>query len=382
MVNSRHRRAITVPAADGKLRFWRNTARREPGGRADRDARADGTLGYEWDEDLDNGVRPAGLIRLSLDHGQRRRACCTDYGLDVRARHRDPPPDALPRTRAARSCSAPAPCSGRGAWTATTTAAAPRPTRRMQQATVNLFADMGVQPATLQAGLLPRDGLDRHDRADLDDHLAGRRCDVSGRHAVTITGTATDAGGGVVGGVEVSVDGGATWHPAAGRATWTYTWTPRCERHRHAARPRRGRQRQPDRGRSIVGRRQSLALRHRNARRPDARGRNRTRSPRGRRRHPARPGVPQRQGPRCGSPACPPARDCRVRLRLRLDRRTIAKRTFTVKRGGTRRVTVKLDRAARRKLVRKGSLRVTAVVTAGDRTTRTTIRLLAPKEAR
>ena len=52
-----------------------------------------------------------------------------------------------------------------------------------------------------------------------------------------------------------------------------------------------------------------------------------------------------------------------MRLRLRLDRRTIAKRTFTVKRGGTRRVTVKLDRAARRKLVRKGSLRVTAVVT-------------------
>ena len=25
----------------------------------------DGTLGYEWDEDLDNGFRPAGLIRLS-----------------------------------------------------------------------------------------------------------------------------------------------------------------------------------------------------------------------------------------------------------------------------------------------------------------------------
>ena len=71
-----------------------------------------------------------------------------------------------------------------------------------------------------------------------------------------------------------------------------------------------------------------------------------------------------------------------MRLRLRLDRRTIAKRTFTVKRGGTRRVTVKLDRAARRKLARKGSLRVTAVVTARGRTTRTAIRLLAPKEAR
>ena len=32
--------------------------------------------------------------------------------------------------------------------------------------------------------------------------------------AVTISGTATDAGGGVVAGVEVSTDGGTTWHPA------------------------------------------------------------------------------------------------------------------------------------------------------------------------
>ena len=34
---------------------------------------------------------------------------------------------------------------------------------------------------------------------------------------VTISGTATDTGGGVVGGVEVSTDGGTTWHPAHGR---------------------------------------------------------------------------------------------------------------------------------------------------------------------
>ena len=36
---------------------------------------------------------------------------------------------------------------------------------------------------------------------------------------MTITGTATDAGGGVVAGVEVSTDGGTTWHPAAIQAT-------------------------------------------------------------------------------------------------------------------------------------------------------------------
>ena len=42
---------------------------------------------------------------------------------------------------------------------------------------------------------------------------------------MTLSGTATDTGGGVVGGVEVSVDGGTTWHPATGRASWSYTWS-------------------------------------------------------------------------------------------------------------------------------------------------------------
>ena len=48
---------------------------------------------------------------------------------------------------------------------------------------------------------------------------------------MTITGTAGDETGetekgGVVAGVEVSVDDGTTWHPAAGRENWSYTWTP------------------------------------------------------------------------------------------------------------------------------------------------------------
>ncbi len=34
---------------------------------------------------------------------------------------------------------------------------------------------------------------------------------------VTVTGTATDGGGGVVAGVEVSLDGGTSWHPASGQ---------------------------------------------------------------------------------------------------------------------------------------------------------------------
>ncbi len=53
-----------MPAADGKMRFWRNTsvATLAAGQTATLPV---GTLGYEWDEDLDNGFRPPGLIRLS-----------------------------------------------------------------------------------------------------------------------------------------------------------------------------------------------------------------------------------------------------------------------------------------------------------------------------
>jgi hypothetical protein len=41
---------------------------------------------------------------------------------------------------------------------------------------------------------------------------------------VTVSGTAADTGGGVVAAVEVSTDGGKTWHPATGTTSWTYAW--------------------------------------------------------------------------------------------------------------------------------------------------------------
>jgi len=41
--------------------------------------------------------------------------------------------------------------------------------------------------------------------------------------SVTATGTASDIGGRVAG-VEVSTDGGSTWHPATGTTSWTYTY--------------------------------------------------------------------------------------------------------------------------------------------------------------
>src|SRR5262249_42313302 len=56
--------SIKVPQADGLMRFWRGTsiATQAVGQTATLPA---GTLGYEWDSDLDNGFRPAGLFDLS-----------------------------------------------------------------------------------------------------------------------------------------------------------------------------------------------------------------------------------------------------------------------------------------------------------------------------
>ena len=43
-------------------------------------------------------------------------------------------------------------------------------------------------------------------------------------NSVTVSGTASDAGGGNVAAVEVSTDGGSTWHTANGTSSWTYSW--------------------------------------------------------------------------------------------------------------------------------------------------------------
>src|SRR5262249_26591199 len=83
-----------------------------------------------------------------------------------------------------------------------------------------------AQPGTLQAGLVAAtqstDTL--APLAAITSPAAG--ANVTGGQAVTISGTATDSGGGQVAGIEGSVDNGATWQPATGRGTWTYAWTP------------------------------------------------------------------------------------------------------------------------------------------------------------
>lgn len=216
-------RAIQVPAADGKMRFWRNTdiANLAAGNTA---TLTDGTLGYEWDEDLDNGFRPKGLIRLSTTVANNVEVL-QDYGSTYAlgtATHN--------LTLYKHSSGALVFGSGTIQWPWGLDGNHDRgntiPDSRMQQATVNLFADMGVQPATLQSGLLTAttssDGT--APTSTITSPTASTNAQVGS--SLTITGTASDTGGGVVGGVEVSVDGGTTWHPANGRASWSYSWAP------------------------------------------------------------------------------------------------------------------------------------------------------------
>ncbi|GIJ64134.1 hypothetical protein Vau01_116500 [Virgisporangium aurantiacum] len=217
-------RDLQVPEADGKMRFWRGTSvASQPAGGVM--TLGSGLVGYEWDEDPDNGFRPAGLIRMSsttvtagagemlLDHG-------TNFGPGT-ATHR------LTMHRAASGALVFGAGTVQWSWgldsnhdRGTGTASLP-----VQQATVNLFADMGAQPATLQSGLTAATASTdtTAPTTTITSPAAGASVEVNA--PVTITGTATDTGG-AVGAVEVSTDGGATWHPATGRGNWTYTWTP------------------------------------------------------------------------------------------------------------------------------------------------------------
>src|SRR6185503_20591217 len=88
-----------------------------------------------------------------------------------------------------------------------------------QQSTMNLFADMGVQPTTRQEGLVA--AAASTDRTPPASRVDGGAARAAATRAFQVTGVASDSGG-VVAGVEVSVDGGRTWHPADGTTRWRY----------------------------------------------------------------------------------------------------------------------------------------------------------------
>ncbi|HET7488416.1 MAG TPA: N,N-dimethylformamidase beta subunit family domain-containing protein, partial [Acidimicrobiales bacterium] len=215
--------SIVVPSDDGKMRFWRNTtvASLSSGQSA---TLPNGTLGYEWDEDLDNGSRPAGQIRLSTatySVGSKLQDYGSTYGADTATHH-------LTLYRGSGGGLVFGAGSAQWAWglDANHDRGSTAADTRMKQATLNLLADMGAQPATIQAGLTAATASTDTTAPTSTITSPAAGATVPTGQPLTISGTAADTGGGVVGGVEVSVDNGATWHPATGRGTWSFTYTP------------------------------------------------------------------------------------------------------------------------------------------------------------
>jgi hypothetical protein len=214
--------SMTVPAVDANLRFWRNTsvANLQSGQTA---TLGQFVVGYETDQDVANSARPAGLIDMAATTFNTQSAVVNQSGTQV---------GPGTSTQNITLYRAPSGALVFGAGTVqwswgldghhNDTPSTPDPA--IQQATVNLLADMNVQPSTLQSGLVAATASTdvTPPTSVITSPTAGASLTVGS--TVTITGTASDAGGSVVAGVEVSVDGGQTWHPASGRSNWTYTW--------------------------------------------------------------------------------------------------------------------------------------------------------------
>ncbi|NKK43976.1 DUF4082 domain-containing protein [Rhizobium leguminosarum] len=220
-VDSYRQDTISIPYDYSNLRFWRNTDVSQLN-EGETYNLVQNLLGYEWDSDVENGFRPDGLINLSLSSVSVD-TYLRDYGATVGsavATH------SLTMYRAASG----ALVFGAGtvfwSWGLSDNHQGPATStdRNVQQAMVNMFADMGIQPTTLDASLiLATQSTDTlKPTSSVTSPIVGASF-LEGQH-VTITGTAQDFGGGIIAGVEVSTDGGQHWFKATGRESWSYNW--------------------------------------------------------------------------------------------------------------------------------------------------------------
>ena len=380
-VNGDGTTSMEVPAAEGKLRFWRHTS---IAGLASGQIATlpHGTLGYEWDEDVDNGFRPAGLVPGVVDDQAATCPCCRTSARATRAGRAVHNMTLYRAPSGARVFGAGTVQWSWGLDSSHDRGAAPADAR-MQQATANLFADMGAHGATLQSDLTS---------PSCSSDATGPTAQITSQGAGTAQGTAADTGGGRVAGVEVSTDGGSTWHPAEGRESWRYTWSPATDGNVRVRAV-------DDSGNLGPG--QSHAT-------PASCGGGGPSSGGG------TPGGGSSGGGPSGSGSVKPrpkprafvtarrvrvSRDglvtlrikcsggktaCKVRLRLQLKGRTFVGRRVVISAGAPRPVRLFVSRSVRRKLALKGALRVTAVASVPDGTgrrtvTRTAIRLLASR---
>jgi hypothetical protein len=227
--------ALDVPTQFGDLRMWRDTSVAN-GGKLDI---APGLLGYEWDTSPNDLSRPAGLIKLSettLPWSQ----ILTDQGNTTA-------PGVATHTLSIYRAESGALVFGAGSvfwsWALSNQHdnapyGANIANVDLQQFTMNMFADMGIQPGVSDA-VLASENLVR--AVQSLDHVAAKTVmdnipdTVASLSTVVISGTATDNDGnaatvdGHVAVVEVSLNGGGNWQVASTNdnwAHWSYNWTP------------------------------------------------------------------------------------------------------------------------------------------------------------
>lgn len=215
---------LEVPSDYSKLRFWRNTPVASLAA-GQKKVLADSTLGYEWDEVVENGVQPGGLIRMS-----RTTATANEVLIDEGATYAQ---GTVTHNLTMYRASSGALVFGAGTvqWaygldTEHVSDSGTATDSVIQQATINLLADMGAQPGSRQTGTVAATKSTDTIAPTTTILSPASGASVSSGSPVTISGTSVDAGGGVVAGVECSIDGGATWRAATGTNSWSAVVTP------------------------------------------------------------------------------------------------------------------------------------------------------------
>jgi Domain of unknown function (DUF4082)/Bacterial Ig-like domain/Bacterial Ig domain/FlgD Ig-like domain len=199
--------AITVPSTYKNLRFWRNTSVASLGS-GQTATLTNGALGYEFDWEQYASSAPIGRILMSNTSLVGKTHMLSLY--------RNPSGSLVFG-------------AGTVQWSwgldSHHDRQASTPSLAMQQATMNLFADMGAQPGSRQSGLVAATASTDATAPVSVITSPTQGASLPSGSPVTITGTASDVGG-VVAGVDISVDGGTTWQPVTGTTSWTFSWTP------------------------------------------------------------------------------------------------------------------------------------------------------------
>ncbi|MFV0458004.1 MAG: DUF4082 domain-containing protein [Actinomycetales bacterium] len=215
--------AIEVPAEYAGLRIWRNTAVSQLAGGQSR-ALAANTLGYEFDEDAYDNARPAGSIRLSSTT-----VPVPDYLIDYGGTYTQ---STCQHNMTMYRADSGALVWGTGTvqWSygldddhGTDRGTPTDPV--MQQATVNVLADMGVQPSTLMAGLVAATAPAQVAAPAVSISQPPATVAIPVGSSVVVEGAAAASPGTVVAAVEYAIDDDG-WRPATGTTTWSLTYLP------------------------------------------------------------------------------------------------------------------------------------------------------------